>query len=103
MAANRYITLSFPLENVQVYVEGTKVTALVKEALYKAWGRSFTREVYQAKHTVSSYNFDLIYHEGRALAVKAFPQMFHVWLTKKSSGCSGTNRQLSHIYLSGDF
>jgi hypothetical protein len=71
VAANKFISSEFPLENVCVYVNGSKVTSSVKSALYASRDRNAARELYQEKHIVSTYNFDLIYHEGRSLAVKA--------------------------------
>jgi hypothetical protein len=53
------------------------------------------RALYQEKNIVSKYNFDLIYHEGRSLAVRSYPAMFWVYLTKRSSGFDATNRHLS--------
>ena len=95
VAADRYIDSAFPLENVRVLVDGKEVSASVKLALYAAWGWSAAKALYQEKCIVSSYNFDLIYHEGCHLAIKAFPQMFRVWLTRQTSGFAGTNCQLS--------
>jgi hypothetical protein len=95
VAANKFISSEFPLENVRVYVDGSKVTSSVKSALYASWGRTAARELYQAKHIVSTYNFDLIYHEGRSLAVKSYPVMFRVYLAKRSSGSDANNRHLS--------
>ena len=95
VAANRFISSNFPLENVRVFVDGTKVTASIKAALYASWGSRAARALYQEKNIVSTFNFDLIYHEGRSLAIRSYPAMFRVYLTKRSSGFDATNRHLS--------
>ena len=65
-----------------------------------SWGRKSAGALFQEKNIVSTYYFDLDYHEGIGLAVQAYPQMFRVWLTRLASVFCGNNWMLSH-YIAG--
>lgn len=100
LRTNRFISSCFPLEQVRIFVDGTKITSSVKQAISASWGRQVARDLYQEKKIVSTHNFDLIYHEGVGLAVRSFPPTFRVWLTRFASGFCGNNRMLSR-YTAG--
>ena len=93
--SGRFISSYFPFESFRVIVDGKKCTSSITEALYRSWGREEARALLAERHIVSKEHFDLIYWDAMEEAMKVYPQMFKVYITKHVSHFQGTNRQLS--------
>eukprot|EP00956_Cyclotella_meneghiniana_P028836 scaffold68204_cov23-Cyclotella_meneghiniana.AAC.8 len=92
--SGRFISSYFPFESFRVIVGGQKCTSLITEALYRSWGREEAQALLAQRNIVSKENFDLIYWDAMEEAMKVYPQMFKVYITKHVSHFQGTNRQL---------
>ena len=87
----------YPLEPVRIMLNGKKITASFRSALYKSWGARVAMELFQRRCIVSTYNFHSIAWPMVHKAMDSYPAMFCTWITKQVSGFNGTNKQLARI------
>jgi hypothetical protein len=92
-ASGHYISSNFPFESFRVIIGGKKVTSSIRSALYKDWGESAARTLFEQRNIVSSSNFDLVCWDAVSAAMDIYPRMFRVWITKMVSHFCGSNRQ----------
>jgi len=65
--------------------------------LTRYWGEQTARFLFNARGIVYAHNFDLIYWKGMDRVMQAFPEIFHVFITKQVSHFCATNKMLSII------
>jgi hypothetical protein len=95
--ANEFISSIFALKKVCVEIARERVTGSPKNAITELWGEQGAKVLYDRWRVVSKENFPFFYWEGMERALKLFPEMFRVWVTKYVSHFQGTNQQLSCI------
>ena len=85
----------YPNEPVCIYIEGRKITASIKAALYTNWGQRQARTQFHKRGIVDMVDFNLVFWDGLRWALQTCPKSFQQWVTKHVSHFCGTNRQLS--------
>jgi hypothetical protein len=87
----------YPNEPVRIYIEGRKITASIKAALYTKWGKHQARTLFHKRGIVDTKDFNLVFWDGLRWALQTCPKSFQRWVTKHVSHFCGTNRQLSKM------
>lgn len=95
--SRQFISSKFLFESLRIIIDGVKVTASIKSALYKSWGYKEAKSLFHHRKIVPARKFDLICWDGVSAAMEVYPRMFQVWVTKMVSHFCGTNHQLSRI------
>jgi hypothetical protein len=95
--ANEFISSIFPLEKICVEIAGERVGGTPKNAITELWGEQVAQVLYDRRGVVSKENFPFVYWDSMESALKLFPEMFRVWVTKHVSHFQGTDQQLSRI------
>ena len=84
-----------PFNNIRLRVGTRRVSGSPTKAIYNFWGGRVARTFLHDKGIVHRRDFNLVYWDGVEAAMKSFPDMFRVWVTKHVSRFCGTNQQLS--------
>jgi len=98
VASGRYITGPLPFDDIGVSVGSHLVTGSPTQAIWHHWGHKEARRLFHERGIVDRRYFNLIVWDGVESAMKGFPEMFRIWVTKQVSHFCGTNRQLSRIH-----
>ena len=97
VASGRFISRTFPSEDMVIHVCGSKVTGSARPAILRCWGAKEAREFYHCKRLICRDDFDSIYWDGVEKALTSVSEMFATWATKQMSGFCATNHQLRYI------
>ena len=92
-----YIEGNFPFEDIRVHCDEKKVTSSPSKAIHKFWSYRTARALFHSKRRINQEHFHLIFWNGVGRAMRSFPKMFRIWVTKHVSHFCGTNRQLHRI------
>ena len=93
----QYIDSDFPFEPLRLVIDGKKATGSAYSAISEDVGRRQARAWYHAKKIIHRSFFNLVWWQGVGRAMKSYPQLYRVWVTKHTSRFCGTNRQLARI------
>ena len=58
-------------------------------------GGGAARALYDEESIVAKQDFNLVWWDGVGKTMHKYPQMFHNWVTKQTSGCCGSNHELA--------
>ncbi len=93
----QFIKSLFPSEGVSLMIGETRITGSPKSTITHLWGEQVAQDLFHRRNIVHTNDFALVYWEGMEREMKAFPEMFRVWITKQVSHFNGTNRMLSRF------
>ena len=97
VADEKYIKGVLPFDDVRLSVGAKRVTGSPTEAIVNFWGSKVARDLFHSRKIIHRRVFNMVYWDGVEAAMKEFPELFRVWVTKQVSHFCGTNRQLSKI------
>ena len=94
--SGKFIDSAFPSEQVRVYAGETKVTGSLRKAFECHWGRHTDHDLYHELGLIDRGDFNLVWwDEMEERVMHYYTKIFCVFVTKKVSGCAGTNQKLA--------
>ena len=95
--SHKFTKSVYPGERTTIRIGGEKAMSSITASLYQNWGREIAKKLYADKGLIPTGSFELVDWEALKDAMSGLPRMYQVWVTKHTSGFSGTHSLLSRI------